>query len=538
MSIHFKTFSRHLISIGLICLLLLTVPAFVFAEEEEYWELSEAQLQWLEIHDALETHHVSNPSGEQLAGLSIEAMLDALGDPYSSYMTPEEWDAYLNSLQQKFTGIGVAVSDEEEGMRIIEVYSHSPAEQAGVRPGDYLVAIDGTEAADHSLDSFLSLIPKIEDSVVTLTLERSGEQISVEVTIGEIVVPSVDGFLFNDRVGYIQISSFASDTPKEFAEWIDELSSQGVQSLIIDIRYNPGGLLDSVKELASNFIKEGILMTVQDSSGQQTAAEIKSGSELPIPVVVLINEESASAAEVLAGFLQDYKKATLVGKRTFGKGTIQSMFPLTNGGVLKVSTEQYFTPKGNAVQEQGISPDLEVDGDLPQLLAALHALKSTIQLQIGTTVQRDERDGSAQGEQSNEYEAERNTSSISSESNASSENTETSVNSKSTASNQLAVNGREIGYEVPILQQNGRWYIHSRVLAAIVGKEVAWHGESRSVELITPDTGETIVFHVGQEAIMEQDLTYLELNVFQQQFSQVKWELAENGIQLISHPIS
>ncbi|WP_010273604.1 S41 family peptidase [Paenibacillus senegalensis] len=487
MPFKFKITGKQLFIVWLVCLMLLALPAFAAAEEEEYWELSDSQLQWLEIHELLQSFHVTSPSGEKLAGVSIEAMLEALNDPYSRYMTPDEWDNYLNSLNQKFTGIGVLVAEEDEGMRIVEVYPNSPAAEAGLLAGDYLVAIDGVTAGDREIDSFLSLIPKEDGSSVILTLDRSGQIVEVELFVGEIVVPSVSGFLMNDGTGYIYISVFASETSQEFTEMLNQLSAQGMKALILDIRNNPGGLADSVHELSASFIPEGVLMTVQDGSGYQEDIEIIGGSELSVPVALLVNGESASAAEVLAGFLQDYEKAVLIGSRTYGKGTIQSMIPLSNGGVLKMSTEQYFTPMGHPVQGQGIIPDWEVEGELPQLLAALHALDSAVELDIRFT-------------------------------------------------GELIVNGEEIGYEAPFLNREEKWYVHSRILAAMVGNDIGWHGALGSVVLTSLPDRQVIVFHTGESVILEQDLAYVELEAFQQVFPQFHWKVNDGGLVLTVRP--
>lgn len=489
MSVKFKKMSRPILCAWLVGLMLFALPAFAFAEEEEYWELSDSQLHWLEIHELLQSYHVSAPSDDELADLSVRAMLEALGDPYSDYLPPEDWEAYLNSLTQKFTGIGILVADEEEGMRILEVYANSPAYEAGVQQGDYIQAIDGTSADGLSLNGFLSLVPKEEGSQVVLTLSRSGQILEVELTIGEIVIPSVSGFMMNDGTGYIYISTFASETAEEFAEWLNELSGQGMKALILDIRYNPGGLAESVQHLSRHFIQQGVLMTVEDSTGYQEDVEIEGGSELSIPVALLINEESASAAEVLAGFLQDYDKAVLIGSRTYGKGTIQSMFPLSNGGVLKISTEQYYTPKGHPVHGRGIIPDREVEGELPQLLAALHALNSTVDLNVSF-------------------------------------------------SGELTVNGEEIADDVPFLNHGDKWYVHSRVLAAMIGTNIGWHGELGAVVLTPLNNDQSTLFQTGEDAILEQDLAYLDLEVFQLAFPQFQWEVSEEALQLTVRPAS
>lgn len=472
------------VMLGLLVLLMIPLPAMA-EEEEDYFEITEYQLRMLEVYDLLETLHVSLPSEEQLSETSIQGMIDSLADPYTQYLSPSEWEAFRRSLDQSFTGIGVSCQEDSKGIRIVEVFPGSPAEEAGLQSGDYLVAVNGTFAEDRSLDDFLSLIPEKEDAAVSLTLRREGKVFQADLTVRTVVIPSVMGNVLSDGTGYIAISMFASEAGKEFKDVLAKLQGSGIHSLIVDLRDNPGGLSDAAQQIGHSFMEEGILMHMVDSSGNSETLDITGGSELSLPVAVLINENSASAAEVLAGSLQDYEKAQLIGTQSFGKGTVQSMYELSGGGVLKISAEEYLTPNGHPVNGIGITPDLEVEGSLPQLLFALHAVHSVPELTVR---------GSGQAE----------------------------------------INGVRFAGDVPLLRRDSGTYVHSRVLAALVGSTIEWNGDLQAVQLSVD--GRQIQFTVGTDAIMEEDQTYLELETFRQAFPGFTWQDNEDGLTLGVQP--
>ena len=342
---------------------------------------------YIQAWNILNENYIDQPiDPKTLVQGSIRGMLDELGDPYTGYIDPESFAQQNASLNGEYTGIGAWVDTSGEDLVIISPMPGSPAEDAGIEPGDIVVGVDGEimEGLDPSL--ILEKILGPENSVVNLIIEREGDEefLQFELTRAVILLPSVNAELIEENVAYIQVVSFANNTFDDFSTSLQEMLNQGATDLIIDLRNNPGGLLDSAIDLTSLFIKDKVVLIEEWGDGTKTKySTTKDMIAKDIPVYILVNQGTASASEITAGALQDYDRAILIGNQTFGKGLIQNWVPLNGeNGAVRVTTARWLTPEGRQIQGEGLSPDYVVDYTLedfdadfdPQLEKALELI--------------------------------------------------------------------------------------------------------------------------------------------------------------------
>ena len=293
-----------------------------------------------------------------------KGLFESLGDVYSCYYTPEEYKSLAEQTQGVYYGIGAYVSqDVETGICAISgVIRNSPAEAAGLMEGDLIYKVDGEDMSGLELDEVVSHIRGDEGSEVTLTLVRDGEEIEVVLTRGKVDTPTVESEMRDDGIGYLQITEFDDVTVGQFAENFEQLKEQGMKGLIIDLRGNPGGSVTSVCAVAEHLLPEGLIFYMEDKDGNRTEYTCE-GAEFDLPLVVLVNEYSASAAEILSGAIKDSGIGKLVGKKTFGKGIVQDVISLQDGSAIKLTIANYYTRGGNDIHLKGIEPDVEVELD-------------------------------------------------------------------------------------------------------------------------------------------------------------------------------
>ena len=299
-----------------------------------------------------------------------KAIFSSLGDPYTQYMTEKDMKELQKTSTGKFIGIGVQVSVNENGeVVVVAPIKGGPSQKAGIQAEDIIVKVNDEEVKKNDLESTIKLMRGNEEvgSEVKVTVKRivdSKEKIlDFTVKREEITTESVISKLLDNGTLYVQITNFAEKTGVDFEKAVDEGISKGAKSLIIDLRNNPGGLLTSVKQVADKLLPESTIMKIVDSKGKETI-EKATGKGIDIPIVVLINKGSASASEVLSVALHDNKKATLVGEKSFGKGIIQSIFPINNGGKtegIKMTVAEYFGPNGTKIHKVGLEPDYKVE---------------------------------------------------------------------------------------------------------------------------------------------------------------------------------
>ncbi|MDX1766021.1 MAG: S41 family peptidase [Candidatus Saccharimonadales bacterium] len=310
-----------------------------------------------ELYDILKKRYDGELSETALLDGIKEGLARASGDSYTVYLNEEEAQTFRDDLNGTFTGIGAEIGLEEERLIIVAPLAGFPAEKAGLRPQDIILEIDGEDTFGMSVEEAVSKIRGEKGTSVILTVFRTDTRLEIEITRDEIVVPSVDTEILDNDIGYIRLSRFAEDTTTLMNQAAQEMLSQNVKGIILDLRNNSGGFLNASVDVLDLWIDSQVV--VQQRRGEIVNQELrtKRGAILgQIPTVVLINEGSASASEIVAGAMQDYEVATLVGQQTFGKGSVQSLEELDGGGVLKVTIARWYTPSGNNIDESGITP--------------------------------------------------------------------------------------------------------------------------------------------------------------------------------------
>lgn len=315
-----------------------------------------------------EEFYLKEMTDEELETGIYRGLLEALDDPYSEYYTPEELEELMTGSEGIYYGIGAYVSlDTESGLpKISGVIKGTPAEEVGLRNNDLLYEIDGISTYGLTLSEAVALIKGEENTQVVLSILRDGDQIEVPVTRRQVESPTVESEMLDQKMGYLQITEFDDVTTSQFENAMEELNRAGMKGLILDLRANPGGNLDTVVKIAQNLLPEGIIVYTEDKEGRRMNYRCRGDKEIQIPMVVLVDMNSASAAEILAGAIQDYGKGTLVGTTTFGKGIVQSVMTLEDGSAIKITISSYYTPNGRNIHGIGIEPDIvcEFDGEL------------------------------------------------------------------------------------------------------------------------------------------------------------------------------
>lgn len=309
-------------------------------------------------------------STEDLREGVYKGMVNALGDPYSEYYTKEELEEAVNSNKGISYGIGAYISlDKQTSMAMISgVMEESPAQEAGLETGDIIIEVDGESTQGLSLTQVVNLVKGREGSSVQLTIYREGESNYLDITAvrGKLIeAATVDsGMLENaDHIGYVRIREFDGVTVDQYTEALAVLKEEGMKGLILDLRSNPGGDVNAVVEIARKILPKGLIVYTEDKNGERKEYTCDGQSELNIPLVVLVNEYSASASEILSGAIQDYNKGTLVGTTTYGKGIVQQIQRLDDGTALKLTISAYYTPSGRNIHGVGIKPDIELEYD-------------------------------------------------------------------------------------------------------------------------------------------------------------------------------
>jgi carboxyl-terminal processing protease len=294
----------------------------------------------------------------QLVNKGLTAAIASLNDPYSHYYDPSAYKAFLNQDNPHLNGIGIDVQNESNGLRVVDVFDDSPAARAGVARGDVIVAVGPTSLSNRSADFGSKLIRGAAGSKVRLTIMRGGHKRTLMVTRANIVVPVASGKVLDfhgKKIGYVQLTSFTDGSGAELRNQVNKVLHQGATSVILDLRENGGGLLDEAVNVASIFVPDGTIVSTDGRNQPRQVYVAKGGAISPkIPVVVLVDRGTASAAEIVTGALQDRHRADVVGTHTFGKGVFQEIQPLSNGGALDITVGEYFTPSGHNLGGGGV----------------------------------------------------------------------------------------------------------------------------------------------------------------------------------------
>jgi carboxyl-terminal processing protease len=327
----------------------------------------------------IENNYVDPVDRTKLAEGAIRGMVEGL-DPHSSYMSQEEFSLFASETEGQFGGVGIEVESRGDQLLVIAPIEGSPAERAGIKSGDRIIAIDGEDVSRTTLDKLVHKMRGVPKTHVKLALRRQSEKdlMTFDLVREIIHVPSVSSRMLEGGIGYIRLKQFQEHTHDELlkaAPKLRTLSSNGLHGIVLDLRSNPGGLVDESAEVADEFLDSGTIYTTRHRGQTVDEVTAKSGGAFDqIPLVVLVNEYSASAAELLAGSLQDQKRALVVGANTFGKGSVQTILDLPGGTGMRLTTARYYTPNGHSVQAEGIHPDILVELNRDPAFAALPTL--------------------------------------------------------------------------------------------------------------------------------------------------------------------
>lgn len=322
------------------------------------------------ITELLNEKYIGEVNEEDLIDGALKGLVAGTGDVYTTYFTKAELEEFKAETLGSFVGIGVYLQGNLETgkVEVIKPIKGSPAEEAGLKPGDEVIKADGKEYKAEQLDELSKYIKGEEGTEITLTVKREEEQLDIKVTRKNVHMNYVDSQMLEDDIGYISITTFDEDCAKDFNTEYDNLVGQNAKSLIIDLRNNGGGLVDEALEIADLMCnKNEITLITMDKENKEEITKSKTDRTITMPVVVLTNGATASASEILVAALKENEKAEIVGDKTFGKGVIQELIYLSNGGALKVTSSEYYTPKKNKINKVGIEPNYEISLDIKNL---------------------------------------------------------------------------------------------------------------------------------------------------------------------------
>jgi carboxyl-terminal processing protease len=423
-----------------------------------------------EVMQYLEMYNLSGVDKNILIRGAIDGMVNTLDDPYSQYFDSNEASEFAHQVDLEFVGIGVRLQYTSTELYIEEVIPGSPAEKAGLKRGDIILKVNGVPVEETEGDE----LSGTAGTQVTLLIQRGGVAKSYRITRAEMASTSVTGQIVGPKIAYISLSGFTQTADEEFAAVLKKMRAAGMKSMVLDLRDNVGGYMDSAYNIASMFMDKGIMMYTSDQTGKLTPVTITDGSKIGVPVVVLTNAYTASASEALTGALRDNKLATVVGTRSFGKARIQSLLPISNGDTLKLTTQKYLTPNKEDFNHIGLAPTIEVQGKTAQLITALKIAGMN-----GIVASGD--------------------------------------------NHILDINGTAFAGNVGLIKQGNSIYASARVLSALVEGDISWDAKNKKV-IVTNGAGVASGFSTASKAALSKDgETYIELNAFKQKFPALTW---------------
>lgn len=318
-----------------------------------------------QLNALLDEYYYEDISDKDKVEGIYKGLYASAGDEYTEYYTPKEYEKLNAELTGDYAGIGATLQkDPESGeYKLIKIYKDSAAEEAGIKEGDVIVSVDGkkTSEDDGNMDDFVANNIRGKAGTVRLIVIRRGdEEKTVKVTLKRVIVPSVSYKMLDGKVGYIEISQFSTGTKDDFEKAVKDLQSQGMESVIYDLRNNGGGMVDSVTAILDDILPKGKVVYTKDKNGKEEDYYSDDEKQLKIPTVVLVNGGTASSSEIFTGAIRDFKWGTIIGENTFGKGIVQITLPLSDGSAIKVTNAKYYTPNGECIHKKGIKPDIEL----------------------------------------------------------------------------------------------------------------------------------------------------------------------------------
>jgi len=315
----------------------------------------------IELKNKISADYYKDTDDNTMMDGAIKGMYDSLGDPYSTYFTKDEYSDFMEMATGEYEGIGVVVTQDDEGhTSVIASQKGTPAEAAGIKTGDRIIKVDGEDVSTIGSEAVVSKVKGPADTTVSLTILRGEETIDLALVRKAIQVETVGSRVIGNK-GYIQISEFGNNTATNFDTQLNALLAQNITGLVIDLRNNPGGGVQQAVNIADRLLGDTVVVYTVDKAGKKTEYTSDATQQLALPIVVLINEGSASSSEILAGALQDTGAATLVGTKSFGKGIVQEVISLADGSGIKITNSEYFTPNGNNINKIGLQPNDVID---------------------------------------------------------------------------------------------------------------------------------------------------------------------------------
>ncbi|HWQ30303.1 MAG TPA: S41 family peptidase [Negativicutes bacterium] len=333
----------------------------VVIAKEDYQTVRDME-KLLSLKEYIKSNYVDGADDSKLVEGAIKGMFESLQDPYSVYMTKDEFKNFNESTKGSYGGIGVIVTRSEDGyVTVVAPIEDTPGERVGLKTNDRIVKVDGKDIVGIDLEAAVSMLKGKKGTEVSLTVMRDGEKAALEYKIvrEEIVIKTVKSNVMDNNIGYIRISMFDEDTGSEFKKTLDGLKEKNIKGLVLDLRQNPGGYIDQCVQVADELLDEGLIVYTEDKEKKREDYKSKNG-KLEAPFVVLIDEGSASASEIVSGAIKDRKAGLLIGTKSFGKGLVQSIEQLKDGSGMKLTTQKYYTPNGISINKKGIQPDIDV----------------------------------------------------------------------------------------------------------------------------------------------------------------------------------
>ena len=376
MTIIFTVFITFMLTtLGIFCIFLngKQIGKYVLVTSSEKNESIENKLN--KYKTIIDKYFLGEVDENKLEEGAIKGYIEGLNDPYTEYISKEEMKDYLEDTKGNFVGIGIymAKNTDKNMIQVLGTINGTPAEEQGIQPGDLIKSVDGIEYTADDLNTISEKIKGEEGTIVKLEILRDTEILNFEFTRKKIVVNQVKGSIVNDNIGYIPIFSFNEDTSKQFKEAFEKLQAQNIKGLIIDLRNNGGGIVSEALNIADYIAdKDSVLLYEVDKNGKEEIKKAKQDPIINMPIVVLVNKNTASSSEILSGALKDLGKAKIVGTKTYGKGVIQEILTLPDGSGLKITTEEYQTPNRNKIHKIGVEPDIVVE--LPETVTNIFSV--------------------------------------------------------------------------------------------------------------------------------------------------------------------
>lgn len=361
---HKGVFTALHVFIGIIVGITITMAiskSYIDTQNAKLMGNSDYKLSYLE--ELINAYYFNDVDQETLQNGAYHGVFDSLEDPYSQYFTPEEYEEYSSVVNGNFGGIGAGLQKDADTGEVVvtKVYEDSPAEKGGIKEGDIIVSADGHKGVNYSLEDYVSkYLRGDEGTEVNLVIDREGEEIELTLVRDIIEVETVAYKMLDNNIGYIQISQFTGSTDKEFEKAFEDLESQGMTSVIYDLRNNGGGIVDTATNILDYLLPKGTVMYTMDKAGNRHDYN-SDASHKEIPTVVLVNGNTASSAEIFTGAIRDFKYGTIIGTQTYGKGIVQTSFKLQDDSAVKLTTHKYYTPSGECIHGQGITPDIVLE---------------------------------------------------------------------------------------------------------------------------------------------------------------------------------